>query len=96
MLDEGTLLHAGAIGNDASDGSVRVEYANDPSAIVDELESAGATVTAEGRKLLVTAPNGTAFDLIRDATVHNDATIRRLDDTGSSLEELFLRHGKSR
>ena len=96
MLDEGTLLHAGAIGEDASDGSVRVEYADDPTPIVAELESAGATVTTEDRKLLVKAPGGTAFDLIRDATVHNDATIRRLDDTGSSLEELFLRHGKWR
>jgi hypothetical protein len=75
---------------------VRVEYADDPSAIVAELESAGATVTIDGRKLLVTAPGGTAFDLIRDATVRNGATIRRLDDTGSSLEELFLRHGRSR
>jgi ABC-2 type transport system ATP-binding protein len=96
MLDEGTLLHAGAIGDEASDGSVRVEFAHDHSSIIRDLEAAGATVTADGRRLIVSAPDGDAFDLIRDATVRHDATIRRLDDTASSLEELFLRHGRSR
>jgi ABC-2 type transport system ATP-binding protein len=96
MLDEGTLLHAGAIGDDASDGSVRVEFAHDPSLIVADLEAAGATVNADGRRLSVSVPVGDAFDLIRDTTVRHDATIRSLDDTGSSLEELFLRHGRLR
>jgi ABC-2 type transport system ATP-binding protein len=96
MLDEGTLLHAGGIGDDASDGSVRVEFAADPTLLVSDLEAAGATVIADGRKLSVSVPVGDAFDLIRDTTVRHDATIRRLDDTGSSLEELFLRHGRLR
>jgi len=96
MLDEGTLLHAGVIGDEASDGSVRVEFAADPTPIVADLEAAGATVIADGRRLSVSVPVGDAFDLIRDTTVRHDATIRRLDDTGSSLEELFLRHGRLR
>ncbi len=96
MLDEGTLLHAGSIGGETADGSVRVEYADDPAAIVADLQSAGATVTSDGRRLTVSTTHGDAFDLIRDATVRHDATIRRLDDTGSSLEDLFLAHGRSR
>lgn len=94
MLDAGTLLHSGPVGGEADAGTVRVEYASDPSQIAGELTRAGAVVTTTGNKIVVRLPDGDPYTLIRDVSAHHDATIRRLDSGGSSLEELFIHHGQ--
>lgn len=95
MLDEGTLLHSGPVGGEADAGTVRVEYAFDPSPIADELTRAGAVVSTNGNKIVVRFPGGDPYNLIRDISARHDATIRRLGGGGSSLEELFIHHGQT-
>lgn len=93
MLDEGTLLHSGPIGSDADDGSIRVDFLDDPTPIATALQAAGADVEQSGNLLTVSHESADVFDLVRDAAASNDATIRRLTGSSHSLEELFLTHG---
>jgi len=94
MLDEGTLLHTGAIGGDIDEGAVRVEFAQDPTAIAQDLERRGASVSQSGRSLVVRYPAGDVYRLVRDTTASNNGTLRRLAGASSSLEELFITHGE--
>lgn len=96
MLDSGTLLRTGPIGGDLEEGTIRVEYAADPSDVADELTAAGATVSVDGLRIAVHHDNLDVYNLVRDVTAANGATIRRLDGSASSLEDLFLDHGKTR
>jgi ABC-2 type transport system ATP-binding protein len=93
MLDEGTLLHAGPLGGTQRDSTVRLELNGSSDAVVASLRSSGATVASEGRTISVSDPDGDVYDAIRDAVLATDASIRRLDDGGASLEEMFLRRG---
>jgi ABC-2 type transport system ATP-binding protein len=95
MLDGGTLLHAGPIGGEVEEGTIRVEFAGDVTSIAEELTSAGATVTVEGNRLAVRHAQLDVFNLVRDVTASNGATIRRLDGGTASLEDLFLVHGET-
>jgi ABC-2 type transport system ATP-binding protein len=93
MLDGGTLLHAGPIGGDAEEGTVRVEFAEDAAAIADALTAMGAIVSVDGQRLAVRHDQLDVFNLVRDSAAANGATIRRLDGGSASLEDLFLVHG---
>lgn len=95
MLDEGTLLHAGPIGGELEASTLRVEYASDPSAIVVDLMAVGATVSRDGNRIVVSYEAGDVFDLVRDLTVRHNGTLHRLEGSGSSLEELFIKHGEA-
>ncbi|MEZ5175740.1 MAG: ABC transporter ATP-binding protein [Acidimicrobiia bacterium] len=94
MLDEGTLLHTGPIGGDTDDETVRVEFVDDPATLADDLRQRGASVTVDGRRLVVRFQGGDVHRLIRDTAASHDAALRRLDGAGSSLEDLFIRHGE--
>jgi ABC-2 type transport system ATP-binding protein len=96
MLDEGTLLHAGPIGDQQTDGAVLLELIDDPQPVVTALASVGASVTPRGRTMEVSLPNGDVYDAIRDAVVQTGASIRRLDGAGGTLEDMFLHHGERR
>lgn len=96
MLDEGTLLHAGPIGDQQTDGAVLLELIDDPQPVVTALASVGASVTPRGRAMEVSLPNGDVYDAIRDAVVQTGASIRRLDGAGGTLEDMFLHHGERR
>lgn len=96
MLDEGTLLHAGPIGDQQTDGAVLLELIDDPQPVVTALASVGASVTPRGRTMEVSLPNGDVYDAIRDAVVQSGASIRRLDGAGGTLEDMFLHHGERR
>lgn len=96
MLDEGTLLHAGPIGDQQTDGAVLLELIDDPQPVVTALASVGASVTPRGRSMEVSLPNGDVYDAIRDAVVQTGASIRRLDGAGGTLEDMFLHHGERR
>ena len=96
MLDEGTLLHAGPLGEGEAGDRVRLEVNGDIEPVADALSSSGAEVTVEGRKLLVRSEEGDVFDLIRDVSARSEVSIRRLDAGTASLEEMFLRRGGAR
>ena len=96
MLDEGTLLYAGPLGGDVVEGSVRLEVNGDPGPVTASLVASGAVVDAEGRIMTVSHATGDVFDAIRDATATTGTSIRRLDAGGATLEEMFLRRGRSR
>jgi ABC-2 type transport system ATP-binding protein len=96
MLDEGTLLYAGPLGGDVVEGSVRLEVNGDPGPVTASLVASGAVVDAEGRIMTVSHATGDVFDAIRDASATTGTSIRRLDAGGATLEEMFLRRGRSR
>ena len=96
MLDNGTLLHTGPIGEQQSEGSVLLETIDDPEPVARALTNAGASITARGRTLEISVAEGDVYDTVRDAVVHAGASIRRLDGTGGTLEDMFLQHGERR
>lgn len=93
MLDRGTLLHAGRIGGEQTDGVVQLELTDDPALVEAALVEAGAQVTTKGRTLEVRAERGDVFDMVRDTVAETGASIRRLDGSGGSLEDMFLQFG---
>jgi ABC-2 type transport system ATP-binding protein len=96
MLDEGTLLHAGPLGEGEASDRVRLEVNGDIEPVADALTSSGAEVTVDGRKLLIRHDEGDVFDVIRDVAARSGVSIRRLDAGAASLEEMFLRRGGAR
>ncbi|GMQ93057.1 MAG: ABC transporter ATP-binding protein [Acidimicrobiia bacterium] len=94
MLDRGTLLHAGPIGSDRTEGTVHLELIDDPQHVETALVRAGATVTKQGRVLQVSAEHGDVYDIVRDSVAAAGASIRKLDASGGSLEDMFLHHGE--
>lgn len=93
MLDEGTLLDSAPLGGAVAEGAVRLEVNGSSDMMVAELGRAGASVTADGRRIMVAHASADVFDIIRDAAVASGASIRRLDSGGATLEEMFLRKG---
>lgn len=96
MLDQGTLLHAGRIGVDQSDESVHLELTGENTDVEEALVAAGATVETQGRVMKVSVDHGDIYTLLRDVVAANNASIRSLDGTGGSLEDLFLHHGQDK
>jgi hypothetical protein len=96
MLDAGTLFHSGPIGHDADDGTVRVDFMDDPSAVASALVAAGARVETDGLRLSVRTDDGDPFDLIRDVIAQHGGSIHKLSGAAASLEDLFIRHGEQR
>jgi len=94
MLDRGTLLHAGPIGSDQTEGTVHLELIDDPQHVETALVLAGATVTKQGRVLQISAEHGDVYDIVRDTVAAAGASIRKLDRAGGSLEDMFLHHGE--
>lgn len=96
MLDRGTLLHAGPIRSANAEGTVRLELIDDPQPTAEALSAAGATVQIRGRTLTVTVEEGDVYETVRDAVVRSNSSIRKLDASGGSLEDMFLRYGAGR
>jgi ABC-2 type transport system ATP-binding protein len=96
MLDEGTLLDSAPIGQDTTEGTVRLEVVGPHDLLVQILEGKGATVAVEGRRLSILDDRNDVFNTIRDAAVEADVGIRRLDAGESTLEEMFLQRGGAR
>ncbi len=95
MLDRGTLLNAGPIGSHRTEGTVLLELIGDAQPVAAALTSAGANVATRGRTLEISVTNGDVYDVVRDAVTQAGASIRRLDGTGGSLEDMFLHHGET-
>lgn len=96
MLDRGTLLHAGPIHGEQTEGVVLLELIDDPEPVSAALVGVGASVTTLGRTMRISFARGDVYDAIHDAVVRTGSSIRRLDGTGGSLEDMFLHHGDDR
>ena len=96
MLDRGTLLNAGPIAGHRTEGTVLLELIGDAQPVAAALANTGATVATRGRTLEISVAHGDVYDVVRDAVTRTGASIRRLDGTGGSLEDMFLHHGEPR
>lgn len=96
MLDRGTLLHAGPIGSKRTEETVHLDLIGDAQPVEKALVQAGATVAKQNRVLRVSAEHGDVYDIIRDTIATTGASIRRLDGSGGSLEDMFFQHGENR
>ncbi len=94
MLDEGTLLHEGPIGGANAEGALHLELIDDSGPVEEALIRSGATVTSRGRLLEVRVEEGDVFELVRDVVAESGASIRKLDTSSGSLEDMFLYHGE--
>ena len=90
MLDEGTLLHSGALNPEDDTDIVRIELIEGAERINDELRRAGAEVSGDGPRLTVRYGEGDVFDLVRDAAARSGASLLSLNASGSSLEDRYL------
>lgn len=96
MLDRGTLLHTGPIGSERTEGAVHLELIDDSQSVEAALVGAGATVMKQNRVLQVSSEHGDVYDIIRDAVAARGASIKKLDGSGGSLEDMFFHHGEGR
>jgi len=96
MLDRGTLLHTGPIGSERTEGVVHLELIDDSKPVEAALVEAGATVMKQNRVLQVSSEHGEVYDIIRDAVAATGASIKKLDGSGGSLEDMFFHHGEGR
>ncbi len=94
MLDGGRVLRTGPLTGITGSDAVDVELLgdNDHDGVVAALRSRGAEVEVRGAVIRVTA-NDDAFDLIRDALAEAGAGMRRLSQSETSLEDVFLAAG---
>ena len=92
MLDGGRVLRTGPLTGITGSDSVDVELLGSSDGVVAALEKRGAQVEMRGAVLRVTATENT-FDLIRDALAEAGAGMRRLSQSETSLEDIFLAEG---
>lgn len=94
MLDGGRVLRTGPLTGITGSDAVDVELLgdNEHDDVVAALRQRGAEVEVRGAVIRVTA-DGDAFDLIRDALAEAGAGMRRLSQSETSLEDIFLAAG---
>lgn len=92
MLDGGRVLRTGPLTGITGRDSVDVELLGDTDAVITALQKRGAEVEARGAVLRVRSTDD-AFDLIRDALAEAGAGMKRLSQSETSLEDIFLAAG---
>ena len=95
MLDRGTLLDSAPIGGQEVGAGVRLELNDGTDQVAGALVAKGASVTPSGRALMVTHPTADVVDLVVETSAQLDASIRRIDTSGATLEEMFIARGGS-
>ncbi len=90
MLDGGKVLRSGPLSDLSTTDEAELEVVGDPAAVIAAVERRGATVRIHGQSLVITRPQGDAFDAARDAVVEAGAAIRRLGARRTTLEDVFL------
>ncbi len=93
MLDGGTVIRNGPLDQLVEADVASVEIIGDADAVAAALRTAGATVEGDGRRLIVTAPDGDPFLLIRDALAETGAGMLSLGPRATTLEDVFLTQG---
>ncbi len=95
LLDGGRVLRSGPLTGITGSDTVDVELlrnSGDGHDVIGALQRRGAEVEVRGSVLRVRAADD-AFDLIRDALAETGAGMRRLSQSETSLEDIFLAEG---
>lgn len=92
MLDSGRVLRTGPLTGIMGRDTVDVELLGNEDRIVDALQARGATVEVRGKVLRVSSSED-AFDLIRDVLAESGVGMRKLSQSATSLEDIFLAEG---
>jgi ABC-2 type transport system ATP-binding protein len=92
MLDGGRILRTGPLTGITGSDTVDVEVLGDGAEVVAALQKRGAEVEVRGAVLRVRSSDD-AFDLIRDALAESGAGMKRLSQSETSLEDIFLSEG---
>jgi ABC-2 type transport system ATP-binding protein len=89
-IDAGRLLRAAPIATFTErTGTLAVEVEDGSEVLAARLAAAGLAATASGRTVLVEAPDGQPFDLVRDAVDDLGLALVRLEQRRHRLEDLF-------
>jgi len=94
MLDGGKVLRSGPLTDLSISDDVELEVIGDPAPVAAALAAAGALVTAEGASLLIRAPDGDPFTLVRDVLADTGVGIRRLGPRRTTLEDIYMAGGE--
>ena len=92
MLDGGRVLRSGPLTGITGSDTVDVELLGDGHDVIAALQKRGAEVEVRGAVLRVRSKDD-AFDLIRDALAEAGAGMKRLSQSETSLEDIFLAEG---
>ena len=86
------LCRTGPLTGITGSDTVDVELLGDGTEVIAALRRRGAEVEVRGAVLRVKSPDD-AFDLIRDALAEAGAGMKRLSQSETSLEDIFLSEG---
>ena len=92
MLDGGRVLRTGPLTGITGSDTVDVELLGENQDVIAALQKRGAEVEVRGAVLRVRSTED-AFDLIRDALAESGAGMKRLSQSETSLEDIFLAAG---
>jgi len=92
MLDGGRVLRSGPLTGMTGSDTVDVELLGDSHDVIAALQRRGAEVEVRGAVLRVRSTDD-GFDLIRDALAEAGAGMKRLSQSETSLEDIFLAEG---
>lgn len=95
MLDAGTLIRSAPLDPPSEGDEVSVEVVGDPHVLVDHLTAAGITAEVQGRIVRVTGESADVYDTVRDALVATGLGLRRMGNSLTSLEDIFLQDAGS-
>lgn len=89
MLDGGKVLRSGPLSGLGETGVIEVELTTPIDPFVAWMEANGATTHYDGRAIFVrTERNG--FEMVRDGLAATDSGLRRLKESSTSLEDIFM------
>jgi ABC-2 type transport system ATP-binding protein len=99
ILENGHTVGGGLLNELRSAGdNLVVELDGDagaPARLEQRLHEMGVAAVADGRQVYVALEAPLVFDLVRDALVDTDASVRRLERRTRSLEDVYLSAGES-
>ena len=89
MLDGGKVLRSGPLSGLGETGVIEVELTTPIDPFVAWMEANGASTHYDGRVIFVrTERNG--FEMVRDGLAATDSGLRRLKESSTSLEDIFM------
>jgi len=91
MLDGGSVLREGPLTSLLDTDTVEIELFDDPTAVAETLNRAGADVTVTHGTIAVQVDRDDTYDLIRDTLAAANVAVRRMGTRAQTLEDVFLR-----
>lgn len=89
MLDGGRVLRSGPLSGLTETGVIEVDLISDPAPFIAWMTDHGASVHQSGRTIYIRA-EGDGFALVRDGAVATSATLRRIRESSTTLEDIFM------